>query len=164
MTALLLLAALAPQTTWYVDASATAPGDGTQASPYVSIGYSMAQPSSVTGDTISVAPGTYVDEQIDFAGKDIHLVSQGGAAQTIVIPPSPIQGVDNSTVRFENGEGHSAVLEGFRFTGGRGSAFAQVPSWATAGGAVFIDQASPTIRGCEFDGCPADHGGAIYMF
>ncbi len=165
MTALLLLAALVPQTTWYVDASAIAPGAGTLASPYASIGYAMARPLSVTGDTISVAPGTYIDELIDFDGKDIHLVSQSGAAQTTVIPPAPTPGVDNSTVRFENAEGPGAILEGFRFLEGAGTVFLPGPSQHvfSVGGAVFVNAASPRIIACEFEDNRSEVGGGVFL-
>lgn len=49
------------QTTWYVDATGTAPGSGTQADPWVSIDYAVHQPSVHDLDTVLVAPGTYVE-------------------------------------------------------------------------------------------------------
>ena len=59
-TALLLAAASAAQTTWYVDASAAPPGMGTQQRPYASIQYAIDQPATKGGDTLLLAPGEYV--------------------------------------------------------------------------------------------------------
>jgi len=47
------------QTTWYVDANATPPGNGSASQPYTSLVYAMQQASSQSGDTFLVAPGTY---------------------------------------------------------------------------------------------------------
>jgi hypothetical protein len=47
------------QTTWYVDANATPPGNGSASQPYTSLVYAMQQASSQSGDTFLVAPGAY---------------------------------------------------------------------------------------------------------
>src|ERR1700755_1827791 len=39
--------------------------------------------AAVSGDTVQVAPGTYV-ENIDFKGKNITVISEQGAAATII--------------------------------------------------------------------------------
>jgi hypothetical protein len=48
------------QSTWYIDASAPPPGNGTLASPFASIQYALDQPSTVAGDLLLAAPGEYV--------------------------------------------------------------------------------------------------------
>ncbi len=63
LTALVLAGSAAAQNTWFVDASAVAPGDGSAAAPYTSIQYAIAQPTTVSGDTLLVAPGDY-DEAV----------------------------------------------------------------------------------------------------
>jgi hypothetical protein len=47
------------QTTWYIDVNATPPGNGTLASPYTDIQYALDQSTTVSGDLLLVAPGTY---------------------------------------------------------------------------------------------------------
>jgi hypothetical protein len=61
--AVALTGSAAAQNTWYVDASAVAPGDGSALSPYTSIQYAIDRPTTVSGDTLLVAPGDY-DEAV----------------------------------------------------------------------------------------------------
>ena len=68
--------------------------------------------SSVDGDTILVADGTY-KENIDFKGKAITIKSANGAATTI-IDGSKIDYV----VKFVTNESSSSVLDGFTVTNG----------------------------------------------
>ena len=49
------------QTTWYVDVNGTPPGSGTAADPYTSIAYAVGRPTTLTGDTLLVAPGVYAE-------------------------------------------------------------------------------------------------------
>src|SRR5688572_18205293 len=49
------------QSTWYVDDSAVPPGNGTSASPYTNIQYAHDQPTTLSGDTLVIAPGTYAE-------------------------------------------------------------------------------------------------------
>ena len=56
------------QTTWYIAAGAPAPGLDTEASPYASLQYAIDRPTTVEGDTLLVAPGTYT-EQITLNGR-----------------------------------------------------------------------------------------------
>jgi hypothetical protein len=87
--------------------------------------------AAVNGDTVLVAPGTYV-ENINFMGKAIAVVSSGGAAVTIIDG-----GLVNSVVRFISGEGPSSLLRGFTLQNGR--------AMPLEGGGIFINSASPTI-------------------
>lgn len=91
------------------------------------------------GDTILVAPGTYV-ENIAIEGKAVNLVG-AGAGQTF------LKGVDASnkpTVRFSNVD-QTAKLSGFTITNGY--------SWGDgAGGGVDIADASPTVEYNEITG------------
>jgi hypothetical protein len=77
--ATLALPALA-QTTWYVDVSAPPPGNGTAASPYTEIKYAIQQPTTVHGDTLLVAPGTY--DNFGTIQKALHIVSTSGPEVT----------------------------------------------------------------------------------
>jgi hypothetical protein len=51
-----LIGSAEAQTTWFVDASAVPPGNGTPASPYVLIQDALDAPATLDGDTIQVAP------------------------------------------------------------------------------------------------------------
>jgi len=99
------------QTTWYVDVNATAPGLGTQVSPYASIQYAIDQSSTVGGDTLLVLPGTYV-EQVDTHGKLLTLKSSAGPLATMLTT-----GLAGVVVRLGNNTGGVATLDGFSVTG-----------------------------------------------
>lgn len=92
--------------------------------------------AAVDGDSIVVAPGTYV-ENIDFLGKAISLKSEQGPNVTI------IDGNQNdSVVAFASGEGPASVIDGFMITNGR-SGFDT--SGFGYGGGIRIQGSSPTI-------------------
>src|SRR5438094_9074035 len=63
--------------------------------------------AAANGDTVLVAPGTYV-ENIDFSGKIITVVSSGGPANTIIDG-----GQNGIVVNFANAEPRAAVINGF---------------------------------------------------
>jgi len=91
--------------------------------------------AAVNGDTIEVAPGTYV-ENLNFIGKAIRVTSAQGAQVTI------IDGNQNgSVVTFVSGEGNQSVLNGFTIRNGDATAS------GLRGGAVRIENSSPTISG-----------------
>jgi len=86
--------------------------------------------AAVPGDTVLVAPGTYV-ERINFAGKAITVASASGPTVTV------IDGNRGGTVvTFSSGEGRAAVLRGFTVTNGGGF----------SGGGIGVSNASPTIE------------------
>lgn len=86
--------------------------------------------ASANGDMVIVRPGTYV-ENIRFYGKEITLTSEQGAAVTTIDGNQY-----SSVVTFKDGETRNSVLSGFTITNG----------YATRGGGIFIDSASPTIN------------------
>lgn len=154
LTVALALAASAPalaQTTWYVDVSGTPPGTGTQTDPYTSIQYAIDQPTTLDGDTVLVATGTYL-ENVDFQGKAL-LVDGSGA--------SPLPRIDaaqsGSAVSFRSGEGQDSELVGFVLTGGTGT----VVGPDVFGGGVLVEDASPFLRYLVLEGNTADFGGGI---
>ena len=120
---LILAAPAAGQTTWYVDAAGAWPGNGTLGRPYTSIQYAIDQPSTVDGDTLLVATGTYF-EPVDFRGKA--LLVDGGAADP---PPVIDAGGEDAGVVFQSGEQRDSVLRGFVVTGAQHSG---IRSGATA--------------------------------
>ena len=84
------------------------------------------------GDTVLVAPGTYI-EQLNFLGKAITVKSSGGAAVTILDGNN-----SGPIVNFVNHETKTSVLQGFTLTHAVNS--------SVGGGAVNVLTASPTIE------------------
>jgi hypothetical protein len=76
------------QSTWYVDVNHPGPGQGTQGNPYASLQHAIDQPSTVTGDTLLVAPGTYV-ENVSYGSKGVILVGTAGPAATVIRAAAP---------------------------------------------------------------------------
>lgn len=145
--------------------------------------------ASSGGDTVVVAPGTYV-ENIDFQGKAITVKSSQGPKRTT------LDGNRMSSVAvFLNGEGADSVLHGFTITNGAGiyrypneyygggvyclnsspilsgNIFKDnqpgngSPSTTfEQGGGIYAEYSSPTIIENEFLGNKADSGGAISFF
>jgi hypothetical protein len=110
--------------------------------------------SSVDGDTILVAPGTYY-ENVNFRGKNILLTSHYlfdedvSFINTTIIDGSNSQSPDTaSAVIFLNDEKNTAILQGFTITGGKGSKLfdLEVGDFIRGGGGVLVYQSSPTIR------------------
>lgn|SRR5215469_803160 len=87
------------------------------------------------GDTVLVAPGTYL-ENINFNGKAITVESSNGAKVTIIDG-----GNVAPVVTFSTGETRSSTLRGFTLQNGT-STF----NSGYEGGGIVIDSASPTIK------------------
>lgn len=168
------------QHTWYVDASAPGAGNGTTQSPYSSLQYAIDQPQTVSGDTLSLAPGIYA-EHVRFFGKSIAVVGAQGLTVTFLQPSV----TNTPLVQWVDGEGPGTRLEGLtlrnntmsfavgggaglRCTGARGQVlncrFLNCDTIGSAGGAIEVS-ASPDLRVADsrFEGCSAfrDSGGAI---
>lgn len=92
--------------------------------------------TAINGDTVLVAPGTYV-ENINFLGKAITVTSEGGPEVTVIDGNQA-----DSVVTFASGEGTSSVLDGFTLQNGR-SGF-DTPGFGDGGG-IRINNSSPTI-------------------
>ena len=111
--------------------------------------------TAISGDTVSVAAGTY-EEWLSFRGKDITVQSRDGAAATM------ISGGDaDSAVVFAHGESEAAILRGFTITGaGNGTELEGL----SMGAGIYIYIASPTIEDCVIHDCHAQMGGGVSMF
>ena len=96
------------QTTWYIDASAAPPGNGTAQNPYASIQYAITQPSTVAGDLLLAAPGVYV-ETVRIS-KAVTLRSSAGPLATILRAAAP-----GDVVTLESAP--KPTLEGFSIVG-----------------------------------------------
>ena len=66
--ATVLTAGASAQSTWYVDDDGNPPGTGTPDDPYTSIQYAIDQATTLDGDAIVVAGGTYA-EDVNLGGK-----------------------------------------------------------------------------------------------
>jgi MYXO-CTERM domain-containing protein len=97
--------------------------------------------AAVSGDTIEVLPGEYV-EAIDFSGKDLEIVSASGSSSTSI----------TGSVTVASGEGAGAKLVGFTITNASGTA-------------VYVDAADPAFEDLviEGSGTGAEQGGAMYV-
>jgi parallel beta-helix repeat protein len=101
------------------------------------------------GDTVLVAPGTYL-ENINFKGKAITVVSSGGADVTVIDGNQA-----GSVVSFGSNETLTSVLDGFTIKNGS-------PRNGDGGG-IYIYNASPTIRNNRVTANTGDWGGGIYV-
>jgi hypothetical protein len=132
----LLTSPLSAQTTWHVDAAGVAPGSGTPGDPYTSIKHALEQPSTVAGDTVLVAPGTYVEWF--FLSKAVKVVSSHGPLVTEIRSPAP-----GSTLIFMDGNA-DPDLEGFTLAGPAGT---------------LVYQDGGRVIDCILDGRGATHTG-----
>lgn len=97
--------------------------------------------AAANGDTVLVAPGTYV-ENIDFNGKAITVQSSEGPESTHIDGGNPVDPDFGSVVVFINSEGSDSVLRGFTITNGSGTISY---SGFFNGGGIYCDLSSPTI-------------------
>ena len=135
---------LTAQNVWHVDDDGIPPGTGTEGDPYTQIQYALSQASTVSGDTVLVHAGAYV-ENVNFLGKNIVLRSVDGAGVT------SIDGSDtDNTVVFASGESSAAVLEGFTIRGGNNH---------DLGGGIRCTGSSPSIL---FNRIVSNHVGGIF--
>ena len=138
---------------------------------------------SLSGDTVLVQPGTYV-ENINFNGKNIVVGSLFLTTQdTSYISHTVIDGDANGTViSIENGETNEAVLIGFTIQNGSGISKAggvsiisssptlchlriinNISSGYTGGGISSTEYANPIIEDIEVRNNSGSQGGGIYL-
>jgi len=114
---------------------------------------------AMNGDEVVVADGVYVgpgNKDLDFAGKAITLRSLNGARACIIDCQNQGRGF-----YFHNGEGPSAVVDGFTVRNGR----VTLPG-LNLGAGIACEGSSPTIRNCRirnnFVGGNFGAGGGIF--
>lgn len=137
------------QSTWYVDVNGSPPGSGTPGDPYTSLQFCFAQGSTQDGDTVIVAPGTYV-EDLDLLSKSLDVRSSAGAATTILRPAS------SASVLVAVGVA-SGRLEGLTLRDGRGTS----DGTRTRGGGVYCSTSRIGIFDCELRENHAGLGGGL---
>jgi len=101
------------------------------------------------GEVVCVEPGTYV-ENVDFLGKEIHLVALQGPSATILDG-----GGAGSVVDFHSQEGPDAILDGFTVTNGL--------STQGNGAGIHVDDANPTLRNLIVESNEAMFGGGLSL-
>lgn len=155
LPAALLLAPLASgQNTWYVDDDGTPPGSGTIGDPYTKIQYAIAQPSTVSGDTILVRAGLYL-EKLNLQGKDLQIRGVDGRDVTVVDA-----GSTGTVVTMASGEGPGVVLEGLTLRNGIGI---MRSSGLVTGGGLYAVSAEALVSDCVIEDCGAtDAGGGVF--
>jgi len=92
------------------------------------------------GDTVLVAPGTYV-ESVNFKGKNITVTSSAGPVQTIIegnINGATGGGPNAAAVTFDSGESRNAVISGFTIT------TATFTTFSSSNG-IYVFESNPTI-------------------
>ncbi len=118
--------------------------------------------SALPGDQILVDPGTY-QENINFLGKDVSIVSTSGPAVTFIDGSAPTQGSAlGSTVTFSSGETAAAILSGFTVQGGNGTLLTDALGTYRRGGGIHVSAASPTIENCQLNNNSSDFGSGLY--
>ena len=101
--------------------------------------------ASVSGDIITVRPGTY-NERLDIGGRNITLRSLLGANATIIDPQGAAGVVINSSDAAANGW----VLQGFTIRNGLDSA-------------LYVSGVTATVRNCKFINNQASRGGGAHI-
>ncbi|MHC4070796.1 MAG: right-handed parallel beta-helix repeat-containing protein [Planctomycetota bacterium] len=119
--------------------------------------------AALDGDTVLVAPGEYaITVPITFRGKAITVQSEAGRDETTIRMGTPADTNRASVVIFENNESATSVLDGFTITGGRGIFVPSDSAWA--GGGVFFDVSSGTLRNCAIvQNRAKDFGGGVVV-
>lgn len=109
----LLVLPLHAANTWYVDAaSPNVPGSGTQIDPYRSIQFAVDAASTLNGDTLLVAPGTYFENLATPQTKGVRIESTGGPTVTRLRPAG-----GSGTIQLHGPDATHTQLVGFTITG-----------------------------------------------
>ena len=118
--------------------------------------------TAVDGDTVLVAKGTYTGDgnrDIDFLGKTIVVMSEGGAGATIIDCEGDSWPDFHRGFYFHNGETDESVLQGFTITNG-------LVDDARDGGVILCENSSPTIKdNIIIDNLAGEYGmgGGVYL-
>lgn len=117
LSIVLMASGAAAQSVWHVDVDAVAPGDGSANAPFTSIQYAIEQPTTLSGDALYVAPGTYdetVTTQATSGWKALEIVAVAGpevtrirsdAAFAVLLIQSKLEGFTVSGLTTQTGFG-----------------------------------------------------------
>ena len=132
---------------WFVDASnPSCPGSGSSGDPYCLIQDALNE--ALTGDSVRVAPGLYV-ENLDFLGKDLELLGDGASVVRV-------EGVGGApTLSLDQGEAGIARVSGLTLALGNNPGL--------DGGCLQLIGASPTIEDVELEDCTAERGAGAFV-
>lgn len=156
----LVFSAIGLSKIWYVDDDSVPPFQGTKENPYKSIHDGIL--SAANGDTVLVAPGTYVNSvvNLNFGGKaitvksdyDFDPITDDLAPEYTIIDGNEI----DSAITFDSNEGPDTILMGFTITNGK----------ADQGGGIYCYYASPKILDniIYANDAPSAYGGGIYFY
>lgn len=118
---------------------------------------------STHGDTLVVADGRYTgngNRGLDFGGRQSMVVRSENGPQAAIIDCGGSAGEQHRAFYFHDGEDSTFIVDGFTITGGYGEYF----NGGYSGGAILINNCTPTIRNCVFTGNAATYGGAVYIY
>ncbi len=122
--------------------------------PTIQAGIDAAAEAAAEGDTVLVAPGTYTgpgNVDLDFYGTDLVLMSEAGAAVTIIDCGGTACGIC-----VNGGQGPSSVIQGLTIRNGQTWAQGGSGRWFCDGAGMYIGPScAPTIRDCHFQDCIA---------
>lgn len=116
--------------------------------------------AAVDGDVIELTDGIFRNtgnRDIDYLGKAITVRSQSGNPETRVLDCRGSDRDPHRGFRFVSREGNDSVLEGVTVQNGYGLS----ELGFSAGGAVYVQDSSPTIRSCRLLWNSARAGGGI---
>ncbi|MBI4720526.1 MAG: hypothetical protein HY770_04780, partial [Chitinivibrionia bacterium] len=111
--------------------------------------------AAVHGDTILLGSGTFTglgNKNLDTQGKAICITSICSAESTVIDCQS-----DGRAFHIHNGENHNTVIHAIKVING------QAATVSDQGGAIYCENASPTIIACILEHNDAYWGGAIYL-
>jgi Protein of unknown function (DUF1565) len=134
--------------------------------------------TATSGETIEVAQGTYLPITSPVRSATFQLINGvtiqggyptgGGSSPNPAVYPTILSGniLGNNTgnsyhILTGSATNSTAVLEGFTITGGNADASGDANSGNGAG--LYVNNGSPTILDCTFNGNSAVNGGAIYF-
>ncbi len=116
--------------------------------------------SCTNGDTVVIGDGYFTgvgNSDFLLGGRQILIMSQNGANNTIIYcggsPTSPQRAFE-----FVSGEDSNCVIRGLTIKGGYGPE----ASGTSSGGAVYLENSSPTFADCIFEYNAAALGGAVF--
>ncbi len=145
------------QTTWYVNLNASPVGaNGSQQNPYIDIQTAINAPTTVDGDSIEVAGGSYAG--FSFGTKLIRVYGVLSSDGDYLVDISG--GANSSCVSFPGPVTGSQTLEDLQLIAGTAAATTQGTT-ETFGGGIDVVQSQPTIRNVYISLCSAMNGAGI---